>query len=369
MRRSFDRRGFIAAAGAAGLAAALPAPLRAARPPLEIVGQLFSYAVRGEETLLDVARNFELGYLDIVAANPGVDPWQPGAGRDLLLPTAHILPQASRRGIVINIPELRLYYFAKSGVHTFPLGVGRDGLETPLGRTSVVRKKKDPEWRPTPRMRKEDPELPAVVPAGPDNPLGEYALYLGFPAYLIHGTHKPWGIGRRVSSGCIRLYPEGIERLYHMVPRGTPVTIVDQPVKVGWLGTELFLEAHFTKKQADEMEADGAFTAADAPGVEALIKRVALDDADRVDWGLVSSLVQERAGVPTQITRPAGYVAAKRRAPQPSPRPRVAATPEDHLRTLEADLSARSGGPLDDAAAAAPAARAPRRLSPVRPGG
>lgn len=177
----------------------------------DIVGDMRIYTAKHEDTLLDIARDHQLGLIELMAANPGVDPWLPGEGTRIILPTAHVLPDVPRKGIVINLAELRLYYFGKGNepVVTLPIGVGREGFTTPVGTTSVIKKVKGPTWYPTASTRADDPQLPSAVPAGPDNPLGAYALYLGWPAYLIHGTAegaKEWGIGRRVSRGCIRMY-------------------------------------------------------------------------------------------------------------------------------------------------------------------
>ena len=208
----------------------------AARKTGDIIGEMHEYYIwRENEDLLEVARADELGLIELMAANPGVDPWVPGRNTHLLLPTMHILPQGPRKGIVINTAELRLYYYdAEDGYFSFPLGVGRDGYLTPVGSTKIVRKKEKPSWYLTPSEARDHPELPKVIPPGEDNPLGEYAMYLGWPSYLIHGTNTPWGIGRRTSRGCIRMYPEDIEWLFRMAPIGTPVTVVDQPVKLGW---------------------------------------------------------------------------------------------------------------------------------------
>ena len=191
-----------------------------------------SYRASYEDTLLDVARRFNLGYVEMVAANPGTDPWIPGEGTDVVLPTVHLVPKAEPEGILINLADMRLYYFGEPGAEprSYPIGIGRDGLMTPLGVTEIARKKKDPAWRPTARMRAEDPELPEVMPPGPDNPMGTRAMYLGWPLYAIHGTNNPWAVGRRSSSGCIRMYPEHAEELYELVEVGTKVTVVDQPV-------------------------------------------------------------------------------------------------------------------------------------------
>jgi L,D-transpeptidase ErfK/SrfK len=286
-------------------------PAAAARAGQDLVGELKAYEAREGETLLEVARRNGLGFVELLAANPGVDPWVPGAGVALKLPTAHLLPDAPRDGIVINLAELRLYYFSApmGPVATFPLGTGKAGRETPLGETRVVAKRANPTWVPPPSIRTERPHLPAVVPPGPDNPLGAFALDLGWDQYVIHGTNKPFGIGRRVSHGCVRLYPEDIARLFEEVSIGARVTVVDQPVKIGWSGTDLYLEVHPTQSQADEIETGQRLTPEPVPDLEALVGRAAGSEAHRVDWDAVRRVARERRGIPVQITRdlaPAG---------------------------------------------------------------
>ncbi|MDX9741699.1 MAG: L,D-transpeptidase family protein [Gammaproteobacteria bacterium] len=220
----------------------------------DLVGKVAMVEVREGETLIDIAREHGLGYNEVVAANPGLDPWVPPTGAEVVLPTRYILPSGPRSGIIINIAEMRLYYYpapAPDGsgmVMTFPIGIGQEGWDTPLGITRIVSKAEDPPWVVPASVRREHEAdgtpLPAVVPPGPDNPLGRHALRLGWTSYLIHGTNKPFGIGMRVSHGCIRMYPEHVERLYHMVKIDTPVWIIDQPVKIGRSGGELFVEAH-----------------------------------------------------------------------------------------------------------------------------
>ncbi len=272
------------------------------------VRETASYQTAYEDTLLDVARQFNLGYVEIVAANPGVDPWVPGEGTEIVLPTVHLMPDladANPDGIVINLAEMRLYFFEKPGAapRSFPIGIGRDGLKTPIGITKVVAKRKDPSWRPTARMREEDPELPEVVDPGPENPLGTRALYLGWPEYLIHGTNKPPGVGRRVSSGCVRMYPEDVETLFKMVKVGSNVTVIDQPIKLGWIDGDLFIEAHPTQEQSDQLEALGRFE----PQLDSrIVDRVlahASNDRRRLDWSRVRSAIVERRGYPVRITR------------------------------------------------------------------
>jgi L,D-transpeptidase ErfK/SrfK len=264
-----------------------------------------TYTARYEDTLLDLAVGRGLGFIEVAMANPGVDPWLPGAGTQVLLPNQHLLPDAPREGIVLNLPEQRLYLYEKGRlVRSYPIGIGRDGHSTPVGTTSVVRKAVDPAWRPTPSARADDPELPAMVPAGPDNPLGSRALYLGWTSYLIHGTNKEYGIGRRASRGCIRMYDDDVRELYQRVTVGTTVTVVDQPIKVGWIGNDLFLEASPTIQQVRQWEDEKRFDPVSAPEARELVSRKAGRAADRVDWAAVDRALAERRGIMTRITRP-----------------------------------------------------------------
>jgi L,D-transpeptidase ErfK/SrfK len=272
----------------------------------ELVGTVETHVARKEDTLLDLAVDHDLGYLEIVAANPGVDPWLPPAGAPVVLPKARLLPSGPRRGIVINLPERRLYHFAGGWlVGSYPVGIGRDGLETPLGSTTIVRKQEAPAWRPTPQARREDPTLPAVVPAGPDNPLGSHALYLGWSNYLIHGTNRVYAIGRRASRGCIRLYPDDIVQLFEDAAVGTPVAVIDQPVKVAWQGGVLYIEAHPTRAQGRELEEKGRFRPVASPDVKQMVTAKAGEAAAGVDWAAVDRALEARSGVPVAITRPA----------------------------------------------------------------
>jgi len=294
----------IAAAFAAALVFVSPgAPVSSATPDAPFVGRLGEYTTTYEDTLHDIARRFDLGFTELRAANPDVDPFTPGEGTRLVLPGAHLLPDAPREGIVVNLAEMRLYYFSDDGVETFPLGIGREGVTTPLGRTTVVRKQESPTWYPPESVRARKPELPNVVPPGPENPLGGHALYLGWPAYLIHGTNLPYGVGRRVSSGCLRMYPEDIAHLFETVPVGTPVTVVDQPIKFAWVDGELYMEAHPDAEVADEVMETG-----DAPAQwpEQILERahaVAGEEAARLDWPTLLQAGLERRGYPIRITR------------------------------------------------------------------
>lgn len=257
-----------------------------------------------EDTLIHLARNNELGFVELRAANPTLDPWIPGAGKRIVLPKQHLLPEAPRKGLVINLAEMRVYYFKVPGAEpqTYPISIGREGLQTPTGKTTIVRKKEGPTWRPTDRMKKEDPTLPDVVPPGPDNPLGTHALYFGWPQYMMHGTNKPYGIGRRVSSGCMRMYPEHIKALFPQVPVGTQVTVIDQPVKVGWIGDKLFIEVSPTQDQSIKIEEDGVLKSYEITTED--MKRItkkAGAHADKIDWVTVRKAVQEHRGYPVEI--------------------------------------------------------------------
>ncbi len=234
-------------------------------PPLDVdlIGSVTVTQARQDDTLLDVARRFGIGQDEIVLANLDVDRWLPREGTEVVIPSRYILPRAERRGIVLNVPEMRLYYFPAAApgepaqVETYPVSIGRMDWATPIGLTRVQSKSENPSWRPPKSIRQEaeasGEPLPELIPPGPNNPLGKYALRLARPGYLIHSTNKPFGVGMRVTHGCVRMYPEDIEKLFPAVPVGTPVRIVDQPVKIGWLFDTLFIEVHppLEEKQQD----------------------------------------------------------------------------------------------------------------------
>lgn len=288
----------------AGLAFAA-SPSHAKTYSKDYFGETVIHRAVFEDTLVHLARSNGLGFVEMRAANPTLDPWIPGAGAKVVLPNKHILPDAPRTGIVINLPDQRLYYFPPNGGTplSYSIGVGREGLNTPLGQTTVNRKIHGPTWTPTPRMRKEKPELPmSIKPFAPDNPMGTHALYLGFPQIAIHGTDKPYGIGRRVSSGCIRMYPEGIVDLYPRVPVGTKVTVVDQPVKVGWVDDKMYVEVAPTQDQSFAIEENGVLT--DYVITTADMKRItqkAGKHASLIDWESVREAVKEHTGYPVPV--------------------------------------------------------------------
>lgn len=223
-------------------------------PDQSVIGEPQLVYTTEENTFSDLAREYGLGFDEMVAANPDIDPWFPGADTAVLLPTQYVLPDVPRRGLVLNIASKRLFYFPtvaeghRAQVLTYPIGIGRVGWQTPLGDTEVVAKARDPVWYVPASVRRENEELgypaPAVVPPGPDNPLGHRVLKLAMPGYLIHGTNQPYGVGMRVSHGCVRLYPENIETLYEMVEIGEPVTIINEPYLAGWRDGELYFESH-----------------------------------------------------------------------------------------------------------------------------
>lgn len=270
------------------------------------IGELRTITAKKKDTLADLAVEQQIGYAQLVAANPNVDPWLPGEGTKIIIPDWHILPEAVHEGIVLNTSEMRLYYFPADGSapKTFPIGIGRQGLYTPKGTTTIVTKRANPTWSPTPRMRQEDPRLPVTVPAGPDNPLGLHALYLGWPSYRIHGTNHEKGVGRRASSGCIRMYKDQIKWLFSQVNPGTKVTSIEEPVKVAWIKDALYVEAQPNNIQIDEIEYKNRQITVDIPdGVIAKIRKKAGDKADTIDWAKVREVLVQRTGIPTKVSK------------------------------------------------------------------
>lgn len=272
----------------------------------DFIGETEYYRAAYEDTLVHLARENNLGFVEIRAANPSVDPWMPGEGTRIVLPKKHLLPDAPRNGVVINLPEMRLYYYERPGAKplTYPLGVGREGLDTPLGTTTVTWKRENPTWTPTERMRREDPTLKPHYPPGPDNPMGTHAMYLGWPTYAIHGTDKPYSVGRRASSGCIRMYPEGIVDLFPRIKAGTAVTVVDQPIKVGWMGDEMFIEVHPTQEQNLRIEDIGNLSSYEITREDIrMINKKAGQFKDHIDWEKVREAVREHSGVPVSVLK------------------------------------------------------------------
>lgn len=283
-------------------------------PDQDVVGRLQVTIARHEDTLTDIARRFNIGYEEIIRANPGVDPWLPGEGTAVVLPTEFVLPDAPREGLVLNLAAMRLYYFPKREkkdapleVITHPIGIGKVGWVTPEGSTKVVSRVKDPVWTPPLSVRREHAAdgdiLPDQVPPGPDNPLGRHMMRLGWPGYLIHGTNKPPGVGMRSSHGCIRLYPEDIEALYDSTPVGTRVTVVNQPYLLGWRGEQLLIQA-YAAHEDDKRDWSDVPKALRKNAVKPRVarwKRVA-EHSGSIDW----EAVREAAVLPRGIALPVG---------------------------------------------------------------
>jgi L,D-transpeptidase ErfK/SrfK len=276
-----------------------------------VIGVITTAIAEQQDTLLDIGRRHGVGYEEIISANPGIDPWLPGAGTEVLIPSRYILPDAPREGIVVNLPEHRLYYYppAKPGqprvVRTYPISTGKMDWKTPLGVTRIVSKQERPNWYPPQSVREAhiargEPPLPPVVPPGPDNPLGEHAMRLAIPsgAYLIHGTNRPAGVGMQVTSGCIRLFPEDIAELYGLVPVKTKVNLIDQPTKVGWLRGTLYIERHPLLEGAND-PGPGEFGT-----VQATVAATAEGRPVDVDWDRVAHAFKVQSGVPAPISAP-----------------------------------------------------------------
>ncbi len=261
-----------------------------------------------EDTLLDVARRYNIGQNEILLVNPEVDRWLPGTQASILIPSSRILPDTPRKGLTLNLPEYRLYYFSSDNknVITHPVSIGRQDWNTPLGQTKVIQKKADPTWTPPESIKKEHAEkgdpLPDVVPAGPDNPLGLFALRLGIPGYLIHGTNKPYGVGMRVSHGCVRMYPEDIEKLFPEVKLGMPVNIINQPVKVGWFNQKIYIEVH-PQLEGEELAYDVLYEK-----TMELIKKTFFKHNYQqelvVEAQALRKALEQKNGLPVAITRP-----------------------------------------------------------------
>lgn len=268
-----------------------------------LIGEIAAVESRENDTLPDIARHFGLGYNDITAANPSVSAWTPSANSKVLLPLQFILPDAPHKGIVLNVANMRMFYYPKkqrNKVYTYPVGIGRDGWNTPMGMTNVAVKTPNPDWHVPPSIHREHAAkghyLPSVVRSGPDNPLGYYAMRLAIGSYLIHGTNKPFGIGMQISHGCVQMYPEDIEVLFKKVSVGTPVRIVHDPYLTAWHENMLYLEANEplekwanNKRQLKKQ-------------VSKELKKLAKQHNATVDWDKVDNVIQRADGIPTPVS-------------------------------------------------------------------
>src|SRR6202140_3606936 len=310
-------------------------------PDATVVGEDQTVETVYQDTLYDLARKYSLGSEELIRVNPGVDPWLPGAGRKLIVPGRHILPPGPREGIVVNLPEHRLYYYAKQKrggpieVITYPVSIGKMDWRTPLGTTRVIGKQKNPTWYPPESVRKEHAEagdpLPASVPPGPDNPLGAYAMRLaaGNGTYLIHGTNNPIAVGLAVTHGCIRMYPDDVAALFPLISVGTPVRLINVPIKVAWVDGELLLEA------PPPVDAQGQSF---EPEIEqfAEMLRVAVGDTTvAIHWDYAREVLQKADGVIATVAlaaddpnlpEPASTPAS---APESAPAPAAAPSADD----------------------------------------
>ena len=266
----------------------------------DVIGRLAFISLEKGDTLPDIARHFSLGINGVSAANPGVDIWVPEAGERIMLPLSFILPDAPRKGIVINLAAMRLFQFKGDSeslaVLTYPVGVGTEERPSPTGQMYVERKVTRPTWHVPASIaadhRKKGDPLPAEVLPGPQNPLGEYALYLSKSSYLIHGTNKPASIGLRATNGCIRLYPEDIKKLYENTPVKTPVRIVNQPYLIGQRNGVVYMEVHAPPEDLDAVEFDKIY---------AKLRNIEKESGRTLDWSKVKKVLAEARGIPVPI--------------------------------------------------------------------
>lgn len=275
--------------------------LEFALPPdgSNVVGNIQTTRIRGGDNLSTIGRLYDVGYYEMLEANPALNPMFLMTDQPVVIPTHFVLPDGPRTGIVINLAELRLYYYPPHGrtVVTEPIGIGRKGWQTPTGVTKITGKRVDPIWY-APKsvqidMAKRGEPIPSFYPPGPHNPLGRYAMNLGFPGYLIHGTHQPSGVGRRVSAGCIRMYPEDIEQLFYRVDVGTPVLIVNQQYKVGYGGGRLYLESHKPLAEYSDNASEG--------NLNHIVRGLAERYHSKVNWDLVHAIAKQQTGFPQVI--------------------------------------------------------------------
>ncbi|HWY93662.1 MAG TPA: L,D-transpeptidase family protein [Steroidobacteraceae bacterium] len=302
-------------------------------PVATVVGEDQTVETVFEDTLYDLARKYSLGSEELIRVNPGVDPWLPGAGKKLIVPGRHILPPGPREGIVVNLPEHRLYYYPKPKrggpieVITYPVSIGKMDWRTPLGTTRVIGKQKNPTWYPPESVRKEhaaagDP-LPASVPSGPDNPLGLFAMRLaaGNGTYLIHGTNNPIAVGLAVTHGCIRMYPDDVASLFPLIAVGTQVRLINQPVKVAWVDGELLLEAH------PPVDAQGQSFEPDIDQFAEMLRAAVGDTTVAIHWDYAREVLQKADGVIATVALAADDPNAPEPAPAPAADPAPAVAP------------------------------------------
>lgn len=266
-----------------------------------VVGNLQTVTAHGAQPVADIGREYSVGVYEMIEANPHVDPWAPQPGSTITIPTRFVLPSGPRQGIVINLAEMRVYYYhpKENKVSTFPIGIGKPGWPTPTGNTTITTKRANPTWHVPPSIRaghaKNGRYLPTAVPPGPTNPLGGYAMNLGIAGILIHGTIHPGGIGMRSTHGCIRMHPQDIEWLFQQTTIGTPVRIVHEPLKVGIEGSEVVLEAHLPVS-------DARFKGSNS--MDALVQTIqrTIGKANQsISWERARALIRSSSGIPEAI--------------------------------------------------------------------
>lgn len=275
------------------------------KPGDNIVGNIQIVRVKPGDTIYMIARQYDMGFQTLMAANPGLDnPYRLRVGQEIVIPSQFVLPNTHYKGIVINLAEMRLYYYPpdRASVITVPIGIGRLGWETPVGVLRVIEKIKNPSWHVPDSIRhfraEEGVILPKIVPPGPDNPLGDYAMRLSRPNYLLHGTNDPNGVGRRSSGGCIRIYPEDIENLFSMVDVNTTVRIINEPFKAGWLNGQLYLEAYKPlDEQADIPEGSLFNLMAQVVNTAAMMNTYRTN----VNWPVARRIAVMASGIPMPV--------------------------------------------------------------------
>jgi L,D-transpeptidase ErfK/SrfK len=362
--RSGIATAFIACLAVAGVQPAEATVYTLPTPDTSVVGEDQTVETVYEDTLYDLASKYSLGSEEIIRVNPKVDPWLPGAGKTLIVPGRHILPPGPREGIVVNLPEHRLYYYPKPKrggpieVITYPVSIGKMDWRTPLGVTHVISKQKDPTWYPPESVRKEhaaagDP-LPARVPPGPDNPLGAYAMRLaaGKGTYLIHGTNNPIAVGLAVTHGCIRMYPDDVAALFPLIPVGTQVRLINEPVKVAWVDGELLLEAH------PPVDAQGQSFEPNLDQFSELLQLAVGDATVAIHWDYAREVLQKADGVIATV----GLEAENPNSPAATP---AAATAAAGAPASVGDTKIAEPAPSDAAAEAPPPPPEPDPASQV----
>lgn len=348
----------------AGLDRAKATVYTLASPTATVFGEDQTVVTVYEDTLYDLANKFSLGSEELIRVNPGVDPWLPGAGKQVIVPGRHILPPAPREGIVVNLPEHRLYYYPKPKrggpieVITYPVSIGKMDWRTPLGLTHVIGKQKNPVWYPPESVRKEHAEagdpLPPSVPSGPDNPLGLFAMRLaaGNGTYLIHGTNNPIAVGLAVTHGCIRMYPDDVAALFPLIPVGTPVRLINVPVKVAWVDGELLLEAH------PPVDAEGQSFEPNIDQFAELLRAAVGDTTVAIHWDYAREVLQKADGVIATV----GLEADDPNLPAPAAAPVVNSAPTNGAPPVEP-----TPAPETAPAATMPAGEPVTRIIPVPP--